>query len=203
MGNVTRLPGLQAVASGLSCDGHSHAGRRRLLLAPLLAAALAAAPPGPEPADELKAAAVLSFLRFAEWNVPLREPVVVGLFGRTQFHLTAMRVLAGRQVGTHPVHVRALRKPSEARDCHLVFLATTNAADIRTVVDQVRGLPVLLLGEAEGFLEQGGAARLQFRDGRLAFEVSRRALDAAGIPISSKLLRFGQAPAGKRPEARP
>ena len=50
----------------------------------------------------------------------------------------------------------------------------------------------LTIGEADRFLDYGGAVKLLIVDGHMSFEVSPAALDRAGVSISSKLLRYGQ-----------
>ena len=56
----------------------------------------------------------------------------------------------------------------------------------------VRRLPVLTVGEGQRFLEQGGLIAFLIENDRVRFAISRRAADAAGLSISSKLLRVAR-----------
>jgi hypothetical protein len=60
----------------------------------------------------------------------------------------------------------------------------------------VAGLPVLTVGEHEEFLTDGGMIRLFVEDNKVRFSINQKAADAAGILISSRLLRLARAVIG-------
>jgi hypothetical protein len=51
---------------------------------------------------------------------------------------------------------------------------------------------VLTVSDAEGFASQGGVIGLFLEDNRVRFEVDLTAAQAAGLQISSKLLRLSR-----------
>ncbi len=147
-----------------------------------------------EPEDELKAATVLSFLRYSEWPAPpAGDPsLTVGVLGRSALALTFRRVLEGKSVENRPVKVLDLPTESVSNCCQIVFLASERPGDLKPALALARSMHALTIGAADQFLELGGAIQLQIVDGRMSFEVNREALERSGITISSKLLRFGQ-----------
>lgn len=162
-----------------------------------LAALLAAATPAwvrgaDDPADELKAAVVLSFIRYTEWPSTIGDTVTVGVLGRPAFAQLLGRTLEGRSAGTRHVRVIEPRTPAEAANCQVLYLATGRPAEFRPFVTAASGSHVLTIGEADRFLEAGGAVNLMIVDGRMSFEVDLPAVGRMGLNISSKLLRFGQ-----------
>jgi uncharacterized protein DUF4154 len=147
-----------------------------------------------DPEDELKAATVLSFLRYSEWPAaPSGEPsLTVGVLGRPGLLVTFRRVLEGKLVENRPVRVLELPAESGSTCCHIIFLAGEKPGDLKPALALARSMHALTIGAADQFLELGGAIQLQIVDGRMSFEVNREALERSGITISSKLLRFGQ-----------
>lgn len=153
------------------------------------------ATPAPEfePVDELKAAIVLNFLRFAEWpRSESTNSITVGVYGRSSFAQVLRRTLEGKAVNNRALHVVELKYPTELQSCDAIYFATTKETDVRQILNSPQGANALSIGESKDFLQLGGAVNLLVIDGRMSFEVDLAALDRTGVAISSKLLRFGQ-----------
>lgn len=164
------------------------------LLAVLAGALCAMRVAASEPEDELKAATVLSFLRYSEWPAaPSGDPsLTVGVLGRPALVLTFRRALEGKLVENRPVKVMELPAEPAPNCCQIVFLAPEKPGDLKSALVLAHSMHALTIGAANQFLELGGAIQLLIIDGRMSFEVSHEALERSGITISSKLLRFGQ-----------
>ena len=147
-----------------------------------------------EPEDELKAAVVLSFLRYGEWRpaLPANAPLTVGVQGRNAFADVLRRGVEGKLVNEHAIHIVELKTASEQHGCQVVFFADDKVSDTRTALQSPALARVLTIGETRDFLDWGGAVRLFVLDGHITFEVSLEALERSGVSISSRLLRFGQ-----------
>jgi hypothetical protein len=147
-----------------------------------------------DPEDELRAAIVLSFLRYGEWPQPLPAgaPLTVGVLGRSSFAEVLRRTLEGKSVSDHPVRIVDLGNVHDAPGCQVVYFATDKSAEIKAALQSIRPQRALAIGETKSFLDSGGAVNLLVIDGHMSFEVSLEALDRSGVSISSKLLRFGQ-----------
>jgi hypothetical protein len=146
------------------------------------------------PEDELKSAIILTFLRYSEW--PGRAgpdlPLTVGVLGRPGLVPVLRRTLEGKPVNNRTVRVIELKSLSDPQCCQVVYLATDKAAEIQQALNSARSSRILTIGEADRFLEYGGAVNLMVVDGHMAFEVNLNALEQSGVSISSKLLRYGQ-----------
>jgi len=151
-----------------------------------------AAPSRPE--DELKAAVLLSFLRYAEWPTPLppNGAIAIGVVGRAAFAATLRQSLEGKPVNDHTIKIVELKTAADAQPCQVVYFAAERPSELTPASLAANAPHALSMGEAKGFLEAGGAVNLMLIDGRMSFEVSLDALDRSGVTISSKLLRFGR-----------
>ena len=149
---------------------------------------------GQDAEDELKAAVVLSFLRYGEWRVPLppSAPLVVGVFGRAAFANVLRKSLEGKTANDHPLRVVDLKPTADLHNCAVVYFADDKAFDTKATLQSVAGEHVLTIGESREFLDWGGAIRLFVLDGHITFEFDLETLDRSGVNISSRLLRFGQ-----------
>ncbi|MEO8597723.1 MAG: YfiR family protein [Candidatus Solibacter sp.] len=156
--------------------------------------ALKAATESTDPEDELKAATVLAFLQNAKWlDAESGGPfLTVGVVGRPAISAALHRAIEGKTVNGRVVRILDLTLPADPRCCQLLYVATDHKLDIRRALTGTAAAHVLTIGEANRFLEDGGAINLFLVDGHMAFEVSMAALDQCRVAIGSKLLRYGR-----------
>jgi hypothetical protein len=150
--------------------------------------------PATTPEDELKSAVILTFLRYSEWpgHAAPDQPITVGVLGRPGLAPVLRRALEGKPVNNRTIRVIELKSLSDPQCCQVLYLATDKAAEIQQALTSARASRILTIGEADRFLEYGGAVNLMVVDGHMAFEINLSALEKSGVSISSKLLRYGQ-----------
>jgi hypothetical protein len=145
-----------------------------------------------EPDDELKAATVLGFIRHSEFPGSAVGTITVGIVGRPAMARTLRRALTGKTGNNRAILVLEAATEAELQRCQVVYVATDKNSELRQTLTGLRGSQTLTIGEANRFLEYGGAVSLLFVDGHMSFEVNLDALSRAGVNISSTLLRYGQ-----------
>jgi hypothetical protein len=155
--------------------------------------ALRAAPDG-TPEYAVKAAYVFNFVRFVDW--PPAEPVrplaicVAGKSPITGFLEEAVR---GKSVHGAPVVVYRVSERSESWEvCSAVFVPAMDRARTRGVLERVRGLNVLTIGESSEFADGGGMLTLAVDGQRTRFSVNLDAVAGTRLTISSKLVELGR-----------
>jgi hypothetical protein len=150
--------------------------------------------PATTPEDELKSAVILTFLRYSEWpgRAAPDQPITVGVLGRPGLAPVLRRALEGKPVNNRTIRVIELKSLSDPQCCQVLYLATDKASEIQQALTGARASRILTIGEADRFLEYGGAVNLMVVDGHMAFEINMSALEKSGVSISSKLLRYGQ-----------
>lgn len=186
--------------------GHAHGVgtcSRRLRWATAFALAFAVGPvltaqvaPAPE---SLTAAFLFRFAQFVEWppaalagrtNVDLC--VVDG--GPVQSALTDL--VAGERVGARDLRVRRVTDAA-ADSCHLLYLPAGYRGG-RAMLKRLAGRPVLTVGDAETFLDDGGMVELRMVANRMRFHIDAGAADRSGLRLSAQLLRLALSVRGAR-----
>jgi hypothetical protein len=152
---------------------------------------LASAAHAADPEDELKAAAVLNFLRYSEFPAASAPAITVAVSGRPSLLKALERALAGKSVNKRTVRVAEAQGP-EPGCPQVLYVAADKISDIQQALQGLHSCHPLTIGESGRFLEQGGAVNLMVVDGRMSFEVNLAVVDRAGVSISSTLLRYGQ-----------
>lgn len=143
---------------------------------------------------ELKAAFVLSFAGFAEWptqRLPAADsPIVLGVWGSSSVQQALEALVRRRPAAEHPRQVRRVDKLEDAKSCHVLYLEASIA--IAPLLPLAREQAVLLVGESETFLTDGGHIQLVRRGDNLTFDVSQKALEDSGLKLSSKVLALAR-----------
>jgi hypothetical protein len=144
---------------------------------------------------QLKAAFVLNFARYVEWPAsafPAREtPVQACVLGRETL-AAALVDLESRPVQGRTLRVRRVATNDELRGCHVVFVGDGDDRRVAATLRALAGQPVLTVGDSDRFLDVGGAIAIVHGDDRLQFEISRPALERAGLKASAYLLRLAR-----------
>lgn len=155
----------------------------------LLLAAAPAARANEAAEYRLKAAFVYNFLNFVEW-APTAEPVFnLCIVGNDPFG-AEIDGLAGKAVGTRRIELVRKSGTDGVRACHAVFVAAAPADRLGRTLEALRGAPVLTIADSADAARQGAMLGLRVANSRIVFDANVQAARAAGLTISSRLLRL-------------
>ncbi len=102
-------------------------------------------------------------------------------------------VVAGKDIATHPLLVKPVGSEKDMKSCHIVFFRASERKRTQAAIDGLAQAGVLLVGEEDSFLGQGGMINLVLEHGSVRFEVNPDALDRSEIHFSSKILALAKA----------
>jgi len=136
----------------------------------------------------VKAVFLLNFIRFVEWPQPpaasAKDPFPICIIGDDPFRGTLDRLVQDEVVNGRSIVVRRLAHWQDS--CQLLFLSASERDVFRTLGRAGRG--VLTVGEAPGFLSDGGMINFVVDDRRVRFDINLNAATHASVKISSRLL---------------
>ena len=149
---------------------------------------------------EVKAAFLYHFAQFVEWPPETFKeagnPLVYCTIGEDPFHGSLDAALNGKTIGARSLHVRHLKQPSELQGCHVVFLGEKEKRLFSTVLELLKGSPVLIVGESEHFVQGGGTIGFFLEENKIRFEINLEAAEKARLRISSRLLALAKTVVG-------
>lgn len=150
-------------------------------------------------AEQVEAVFLFYFSQFVDWPPSAfadeRSPIVIGVLGDDPFGGALDQAVAGERVNGRPVVVRRLRSIAEATGCHILYISSSEAPQLQQILSALRGHNVLTVSDLDHFAQSGGMIRFVLADQHVRLLVNARAAQAAGLKLSSKLLRAA-APAG-------
>ncbi|MDB5422879.1 MAG: putative transrane protein [Phenylobacterium sp.] len=136
--------------------------------------------------DQIKAAVVYNFARFAAWPgarfADADAPVVLCVDPADRLS-PALLQLEGQPVGTRTLHVRTVQ--SFGPSCHLAFVPASDSGHVGALQRQ----GVLTVGQAPEF-PKSGAICLVTVGRQIRFEINATAAREAGVTLSSQLMRL-------------
>jgi hypothetical protein len=148
------------------------------------------------PDYQVKAAFLYHFGQFVEWPTnafaDARSPLVIGVYGDDPFHGDLERMVAGQNINGHPVVIRHIKTLPDLKGCHILFIAAPEKGRDRELLKAVNSAGVLTVGEMDDFIQAGGMINFIIEDSQVHFQINNNAARAAGLNISSKLIKLGR-----------
>ena len=150
----------------------------------------------------IKAGFIYNFAKFVEWPSAAfaqpDSPIVIGVLGTDPFGNVLDRLVQDKKIGQRGFVVRRykwgkdLKDLKDLRDCKILFVSASEKAHADEIIQLVKWLPILTVGETPGFAERGGVIRFTVEDNRVRFEVNVDAAHQADLNISSRLLTLAK-----------
>jgi hypothetical protein len=70
----------------------------------------------------------------------------------------------------------------------VLFINSAQDRQERRILEALKGIAILTVGESEDFLDNGGIICFVMHEDRVQFEISHKAAIEAGLRVSSRLL---------------
>lgn len=145
---------------------------------------------------EVKAAFLYNFAAFVEWpEAPTTGAVRIGIVSVDPPPELA-RVLRGRSVAGRDIQVLVFAVGEEIVPTDILFITADAATRLDAIAKQLKGHPVLIVGESDSFARSGGMVNFYVENSRVRFEINRNAAESVGLRMSSQLLRVARLVAG-------
>lgn len=141
---------------------------------------------------EVKAVFLFNFVQFVDWPENAfsgpEDPVVIGVLGSDPFGQLLDDVVRGEMVKGRSLVVTRFRRVEDIKSCHVLFISPSLARMYEHILTTLDAQPTLTVGETENFTALG-MVRFISEQNRVRLEVNVEKARAAGLTISSNLLR--------------
>ena len=142
---------------------------------------------------QIKAVFLFNFSQFVEWPTnafaETQSPLVIGVLGEDPFGTYLEEAVRGEEVNKHPLVIRHYRRVEDIKDCHILFISQSETSRLSRIFERLKDRSILTVGDAEGFVQQGGMIRFITEKNKIRLRINPEAAKAAKLTISSKLLR--------------
>ncbi|HKB56022.1 MAG TPA: YfiR family protein [Lacunisphaera sp.] len=143
--------------------------------------------------DQIKAVFLFNFAQFVEWPpaafLDPQAPLVIGVLGEDPFGAALDETVRDEKIGQRPLVVRRYRRAEEIDQCHILFISESETGRLEEIITRSKGRSMLTVCDTEGFAKRGVMIRLITEKNKIRLHINLDAAKAAGLTISSKLLR--------------
>ena len=127
---------------------------------------------------------------FVEWPTGTAESgdFVIGISDAPGSMVSqVMAAMIGRKIKGRTVRVRSV-KPEDDLAAYRIVFSSGDSKSTAALMGRIGDLPVLTVGDRDGFLSEGGLVHVSLDDERFQFEVDLARAQRAGLKFSSKML---------------
>jgi len=147
-------------------------------------------------ANKVKAAFLRNFAHYVSW--PDRAfpddttPWHIGILGQDPFGEDLEITFNGRTEQGRPFKVFRADRLDELPPCQIIFVAYSDPLKRRAALVELKGKPVLTVGDAPEFLREGGVIQFQVVD-RVQMSINLDQARAVSLTIQTKMLEVSSA----------
>ena len=146
----------------------------------------------PRPSEyQVKAAYLYNFGRFAKWHDdPAAGDVYpICVLGRDPFGSLLDAAIAGGTIDGRRAVTRRIGQAKDAPGCRVVYIGVSEEAQLPEVLSSLGVSHALTVSDLPDFTRRGGMIEFVADADRVRFEVNAASAEAAGIALSSELLK--------------
>ncbi|WP_247235694.1 YfiR family protein [Telluribacter sp. SYSU D00476] len=145
---------------------------------------------------KVKAVFLYNFTQFVMWPESSfatdDAPFVIGVLGENPFGTYLKETVSGEKKENHPITVQYYKDVKDIKPCHILYVPSGQEQPLQEVLTAVQKRAVLTVGDAPDFITKGGIIRFYTLSGKIRLQIQPETAKAAGLTISSKLLRLAE-----------
>ena len=145
--------------------------------------------------NQIKSAYLRNFAHYVTWPATAfantTSPWNIGILGDDSFGGVLEETLKGRVEQKRSFRVFRADTLKDLPSCQIIFIAYQDAAKRRAVLKELQGQPVLTVGDAAGFLQEGGIIQFQVKD-RVEMSINLDQSGTAALTIPTKMLEVAR-----------
>jgi hypothetical protein len=143
--------------------------------------------------NQVQAVFLYNFSRFVEWPSQAfaapSDPFVIGIMGSDPFGARLDEAVHNEQINGHALTVRRFHSISELANCQILFIDRSEIANLAQILAALDHHNTLTVSQADGAAQRGVMIQLATENSRIRLRINVDSARAAGLTISSKLLR--------------
>jgi hypothetical protein len=139
----------------------------------------------------IKAAFLYNLTLMVKWpdelSENISEPLVVCTLGQDKFGNLLDTIKENTVRKRHLVLQRNINL-TDSKNCHVLFIAESEQNNVDTILDYIKGLPILTVSEIPEFADNGGMINMVKRRNRVKLEINLNALKREQFYANARLL---------------
>ena len=149
------------------------------------------------PEYQVKAAYLVNLGRFVEqWSARPKpspdETFDLCVLGSDPFGAALDAAVKGEKIGGSPLAVKRITRSQDPVACRVLYIGSSEEGQLNAVLATLGTAPVLTVADIPDFIKHGGMIQFILDGNHVRFEINIAAAQAAGLKLSSELLKVAR-----------
>ncbi len=132
---------------------------------------------------------IYNFIKNIQWS-NVTDKYIIGVYSNNTVFNELKGILSVRKFNGKIIEVKKITVPTQASECHIVFVSQTNGGMVKKIVANADTRNTLIVSE-RGQLNNGAGIAFVLANSKLQFKINKATCTAAGLQISASLLSLG------------
>ena len=140
---------------------------------------------------DIKATFIYHFTKYIKWiDSDSTENFKIAILGDNDIITPLEKIAKMRTVNNRKIIIKQSENMQDIDPCHILFISASKKNELNTILKNIGHKNILTIGDSEGFARKGVAINFVIIDGKIKFEINNRALERAGLQVSSQLQKL-------------
>jgi len=142
---------------------------------------------------KMKAVFIYNFTRYVVWpEESLGDTFKIAVLGNSSIIAPLHIIAKKRNVRGKKIEIFQYTNTDAIKPSNILFIDSTFDVDITDIESKERQTSSLIVGDKRGLSETGMGISFFIQDGKVKFELNRKAIERAGLSVSSQLLKLAK-----------
>jgi hypothetical protein len=145
-----------------------------------------------EAGAKIKAIYIYNFTKYIEWPTEYKEGnFVIGIYGTNAPLLSELNKMASSKlVGSQKLEIKSINSPSEAAQCHIIYILSDNSGQISEVINKIKGKSTLIVTDKAGMASKGAGINFSIVENKQKIELNRANIEKYKLKVASTLVEM-------------
>ncbi len=132
---------------------------------------------------------IYNFIKNIQWQ-NVSDGYVIGVMANTDVVAEINDILSVRKFNNKSIQVKKISSASQASNCHIVFVSTKYASQVKKIKEGANLKNTLVVSE-RGQINNGASIAFVLENSKLKFKINESACTASGLQVSKSLISLG------------
>ncbi len=140
---------------------------------------------------DIKATFIYHFTKYIKWiDSDSTENFKIAILGDNDIITPLERISKMRTINNRKVSIKHLENIQDIEACHILFISASKKNELDAILKKIEHKNTLTISDGKGFAHKGVAINFVIIEGKIKFEINNRALERAGLQVSSQLQKL-------------
>lgn len=146
--------------------------------------------------NQVKAKYLYNFARFVDWPDEVfpddKTPITIGVICEDPFGIDLNKTVEGKRINGREFRIKRFERLENVEYCHILFVGSCSRDVRQRILDQLKILPILTVGDADRFASDGGMINFIKMGEDVRFEINNEAAKRSGLILSPRILKMAR-----------